>query len=164
LSGLSPQTPERPGKPPRSNPGYVYRVCCPDCAIKAEKVPQLPSKAPFGKRFEDAVGLACESAAARQVARQFGLPAGTVRAIDLRYAERWAAARKKPARAQMGVDEILLGKKRKFVTVVHAHQAIDEVRRAGFNRKGPRMRELVKGRRWLLPTRRVNLNASSGGN
>ena len=51
----------------------VYRVCCPDCGIKIEKVPQLPSKAPFSKRFEDAVGQACESAAARQVALRFGL-------------------------------------------------------------------------------------------
>jgi transposase len=68
--------------------------------------------------FEDAVGLACESAAARQVARQFRLPASTVRAIDLRYLERWSAARKMPAPAQMGVDEIYLGKKQKFITVV----------------------------------------------
>jgi len=30
---------------------------------------QLPSKAPFSKRFEEAVGLACESAAVRPVAR-----------------------------------------------------------------------------------------------
>ncbi len=59
----------------------VYRVCCPDCRIKIEKVPQLRSKAPFSRRFEDAVGEACESASARQVAR-FGLPASTVRAID----------------------------------------------------------------------------------
>src|SRR5664279_2445053 len=40
----------------------LYRVRCPDCGIKTEKVPQLPSKAPFSKRFEEAVGLACESA------------------------------------------------------------------------------------------------------
>jgi hypothetical protein len=33
-----------------------------------EKVPQLPSNAPFSKRFDDAVGQACESAAAGQVA------------------------------------------------------------------------------------------------
>jgi transposase len=205
----------------------VYRVCCPDCGIKVEKVPQLPGKARFSKRFEEAVGLACESAAARQVARQFGLPASTVRAIDLRYLERWAATRKKPPLAQMGVDEIFLGKKQKFVTVVsnldtvepvwfgrerkketldeffqthlsagqrmritaacvdmwepfrlsieqwapncrivydkfhvmqHANRAIDEVRRAEFFRKGSRMRELVKGKRWLLLTRWVNLN------
>ena len=96
----------------------VYRVCCPDCGIKIEKVPQLPSKAPFSKRFEEAVGQACESASARQVARRFDLPASTVRAIDLRYLERWAAARRKPALAQMGVDEIYLGKKQKFITVV----------------------------------------------
>ena len=36
----------------------LYRVRCPDCGVKTEKVPQLPSKAPFSKRFEEAVGLA----------------------------------------------------------------------------------------------------------
>jgi transposase len=205
----------------------VYRVCCPDCGIKMEKVPQLPSKAPFSKRFEDAVGQACESAAARQVALRFGLPASTVRAIDLRYLERWAAARRKPVLAQMGVDEIYLGKKQKFITVVsnlgsvepvwfgrerkketldeffqkelsasqrmritaacvdmwepfrlsieqwapncrivydkfhviqHANKAIDEVRRAEFFRKGKHLRELVKGKRWLLLSHWVNLS------
>ena len=36
----------------------LYRVRCPDCGVKTEKVPQLPSNAPFSKRFEEAVGLA----------------------------------------------------------------------------------------------------------
>jgi transposase len=208
----------------------IYRVCCPDCGIKIEKVPQLPSKAPFSKRFEDAVGQACESAAARQVALRFGLASSTVRAIDLRYLERWAAARRKPALVQMGVDEIHLGKKQKFITVVsnldagepvwfgrerkketldeffqkelsagqrrriaaacvdiwgpyrlsieqwapncrvvydkfhvmqHANKAIDEVRRAEFFRKGGRMRGLVKGKRWLLLSRWMNLSAGN---
>lgn len=207
----------------------VYRVCCPDCGIRVEKVPQLPTKAPFSKRFEDAVGQACESAAARQVALRFGLAASTVRAIDLRYLERWAASRRKPVLAQMGVDEIHLGKKQKFITVVsnldsaepvwfgrerkketldgffqgelnarqrmritaacvdmwepyrlsieqwapncrivydkfhvmqHANQAIDEVRRAEFFRKGGAMRGLVKGKRWLLLSRWMNLSSS----
>lgn len=96
----------------------LYRVRCPDCGIKTEKVPQLPSKAPFSKRFEEAVGLACESAAVRRVARQFGIAASTVRAMDLRYLKRWAASRRKPALRQMGIDEIYLGKKQKFLTVV----------------------------------------------
>jgi transposase len=78
----------------------------------------LPSKAPFSKRFEDAVDLACESAAVRRVGRAFGLAASTVRAIDLRYLKRWAAGRRKPALRQMGVDELYLGTKAKFVTVV----------------------------------------------
>lgn len=206
----------------------IYRVCCPDCGIKVERVPQLPSKAPFSKRFEDAVGLACESASARQVARRFGLPASTVRGIDLRYLERWAASRRKPALTQMGVDEIFLGKKQKFITVVsnletceplwfgrerkretldeffrtelsagqrkritaacvdmwqpwrlsieqwapncrivydrfhimqHANRAVDEVRRSEFFRKGGHRRELVKGKRWLLLTRWMNLSS-----
>ena len=43
----------------------LFRLRCPDCGVKAEKVPQLPGKAPFSNRFEEAVGLARESAAAR---------------------------------------------------------------------------------------------------
>ena len=82
----------------------TYRVKCPDCGIRAEKVAQLPSKAPFSKRFEEAVGQACESAAARQVARHMGLAASTVRAIDLRCLERWEAKRRQPPLRQMGVS------------------------------------------------------------
>jgi transposase len=197
--------------------------------VKREKILQLPSKAPYSKRFEDAVGLACESASARRVARQFGLAESTVRAVDLRYLERWAAARRKPALRQMGVDEIYLGKKQKFVTVVsnletsepvwfgrerkketldeffrsqlsarqrrrvaaacvdmwepfrlsieqwaptckiiydkfhvmqHANAAVDEVRRAEFFRKSQKLRGLIKGKRWLLLSRWVNLDTT----
>jgi transposase len=96
----------------------LYRVRCPTCGLKIEKVEQLPSKAPFSKRFEEAVGEACESASARRVAQQFGLAQSTVRAIDLRYLERWSRQRKQPALRHLGVDEIFLGKSTKFVTVV----------------------------------------------
>src|SRR6516162_6719594 len=48
----------------------------------------------------------CERAAARQVARRMGLAASTVRAMDLRYLERWDAKRRQPPLRQMGVDEI----------------------------------------------------------
>jgi transposase len=33
----------------------TYRVRCARCGIRAEKVAQLPSKAPYSKRFEEAV-------------------------------------------------------------------------------------------------------------
>jgi transposase len=96
----------------------LYRVRCPDCGPKIEKVAQLPSKAPYSKRFEDTVGQACESASARQVARRIGVAESTVRAMDLRYLERWEASRRKPPLRQMGVDELYRGKKDKFLTVV----------------------------------------------
>jgi transposase len=96
----------------------TYRVKCPRCGIRVERVAQLPSKAPYSKRFEEAVGEACESAAARQVARRMGLAASTVRAIDLRYLERWDGMRRQPPLRQMGVDEIYRGKQDKFLTVV----------------------------------------------
>lgn len=96
----------------------LYRVKCPECGPKIEKGEQVPGKAPFSKRFEEAVGRACENASARRVAREHGLAESTVRAIDLRYLERWTAARRKPALRQMGVDELFLGKSTKFITVV----------------------------------------------
>ena len=210
----------------------VYRVKCPDCGVKVERVPLLPSKAPYSKRFEDAVGQACESASARQVARRFGLAESTVRAIDLRYLERWAAQRREAPLRQMGVDEIYRGKNDKFLTVVsnletgeplwfggdrkketldeffttqlrsgqrkrieaccvdmwapfrlsieqwapecrivydkfhilqHANDAIEEVRRAEFFRKGRKMREVIKGKRWLLLSRWKNLEPKQRG-
>src|SRR5438270_436379 len=41
----------------------------------------------------------------------------------------------------------------------HANDAIDEVRRAEFFRKGGGIRGLVKGKRWLLLSRWINLTA-----
>jgi hypothetical protein len=35
----------------------LYRVRCPDCGVKAAKVPLLSSKAPFSERFEDVADI-----------------------------------------------------------------------------------------------------------
>jgi transposase len=210
----------------------VHRLRCPECGVLVEKIEQLPSKAPFSKRFEEIVGEACESAAASQVARRFQLAETTVRAIDLRYLERWEQRRRKPALKQMGVDEIYRGKNDKFLTVVsnletgeplwfgtdrkketldeyfktqlrsaqhkriqaacvdmwepfrlsieewapgcrivydkfhiiqHANDAVDEVRRAEFFRKGRKMRDVIKGKKWLLLSRWKNLAKNQRG-
>lgn len=151
-----------------------------------------------------------------------------MRAIDLRYLERWAAKRRKAPLKQVGVDEIYMGEKIQFITVVsnleigeplwfglerkretldeffrtqlrlsqrrkidaacvdmwqpftasitewapqckivydrfhimkHANEAVNEVRRAEFFRKGAGAREIVKGKSWLLLTRWVNLES-----
>ena len=92
----------------------LYRVRCPDCGVKSEKVPLLPSKAPFSKRFEEAVGMACESASVRRVARQFGVAASTVRAIDLRYLRRWAEGRRRPALGRWGSMRSIWERSRSF--------------------------------------------------
>jgi len=210
----------------------VHRLRCPECGVRVEKIEQLPSNAPFSKRFEEIVGEACESAAASQVARRFHLPETTVRAIDLRYLERWDQRRRMPVLKQMGVDEIYRGKNDKFLTVVsnletgeplwfgkerkketldeyfrtqlsrgqrqrivaacvdmwepfrlsieewapecrivydkfhiiqHANDAVDEVRRAEFFRKGRKMRDVIKGKKWLLLSRWKNLAKSQRG-
>jgi transposase len=47
----------------------------------------------------------------------------------------------------------------KFHIMQHANAAVDEVRRAEFFRKGGQMRGVVKGKRWLLLSRWVNLDS-----
>jgi len=34
----------------------LYRVDCPGCGVKVEKIEPRPDKAPYSQRFEDAVG------------------------------------------------------------------------------------------------------------
>ncbi len=151
----------------------TYRLKCRRCGFRAEKVAQLPSKAPFSKRFEEAVGQACESAAARQVARRMGLAESTVRAIDLRCLERWEAKRRRAPLRQMGVDELYRGKKGKFLTVVcnletgeplwfgntRKKETLDEE----CFRQGKKKRDLIKGKRWLLMSRWKNLTLPQRG-
>ena len=80
----------------------LYRLRCPRSGVKAEMVPQLLGKAPFSKRFEEALREACESASARRMARGVGFSTSTVVAIYLRYLERWPQSSKKPALRNMG--------------------------------------------------------------
>jgi transposase len=45
----------------------------------------------------------------------------------------------------------------KFHIIQHANDAVDEVRKAEFFRKGREMRDLIKGKKWLLLSRWKNL-------
>jgi hypothetical protein len=73
----------------------VYRCAVQIAASRWIECHSCRAKRHFSKRFEDAVGQACESAAARQVALRFGLASS--RCKDLRYlllkAQRMAATR-----------------------------------------------------------------------
>jgi len=51
----------------------------------------------------------------------------------------------------------------KFHILQHANEAVDEVRRAEFFRKGPKMRDLITGKKWLLLSRWKNLEAKQRG-
>jgi transposase len=51
----------------------------------------------------------------------------------------------------------------KFHIIQHANDAVEEVRRAEFFRKGRKMREVIKGKRWLLLSRWKNLEPQQRG-
>src|SRR5260370_4756979 len=44
----------------------LYRVRCPECRVRIEKVPQLLGKSPLRKEFENETGMPCESACVRR--------------------------------------------------------------------------------------------------
>src|SRR5580698_5947691 len=51
----------------------------------------------------------------------------------------------------------------KFHIIQHANDAVDEVRRAEFFRKGRKMRDVIKGKKWLLLSRWKNLAKNQRG-
>ena len=96
----------------------VHRVRCPRCGVRTERLPFLTGKAPYTTRLEEAIGRECEAAPVSRVAAKWGMPAETVRRLDKRVLRRWAAARPRQRLGYLGVDEIYLGQRDKFLTVV----------------------------------------------
>jgi len=96
----------------------VHRVQCRRCGVRTERLPFVTGKAHYTTRLEAAVARDCEAAAVSRVALAWHVPPETVRRMDKRVLRRWAAARpRKPLRC-LGVDEIYLGRRDKFLTIV----------------------------------------------
>lgn len=96
----------------------VHRLRCRRCGVRTERLPFVEGKVHYTARLEAAVAQDCEAAPVHRVAARRGLPPETVRRMDKRVLQRWAAARPRPPLHYLGVDEIFLGKTIKFLTVV----------------------------------------------
>jgi transposase len=96
----------------------VHRVRCRRCGVRTERLPFVTGKAHVTTRLEAAVARDCEAAPVSRVALTRCLPRETVRRMDKRVLRRWAAARPRRPLRYLGVDEIYLGKRDKFLTVV----------------------------------------------
>lgn len=96
----------------------VHRVRCPRCGVRTERLPFVTGKAPYTTRLETAIAHDCEAAPVSRVARTWHLPPETVRRLDQRVLKRWAAARPRTPLRFLGVDEIYLGRRDKFLTIV----------------------------------------------
>lgn len=81
----------------------LYRLRCPDCGIKAEKVEQIVEQGVVQQaaRRGCGPGLRGRGGTASGAAIRAG---GEHGAIDLRYLERWAAARRRPIRKPLLVN------------------------------------------------------------
>jgi transposase len=96
----------------------VHRVRCRRCGVRTERLPFVTGKAHATTRLEAAVARDCEAAPVSRVALAWGVPPETVRRMDKRVLRRWATARPRTPLRALGVDEIYLGKRDKFLTVV----------------------------------------------
>jgi transposase len=96
----------------------VHTVVCRRCGRRRERLPFVTGTGHQTRRFAAAVARDCADAPVRRVAARWGLAAETVRQLDKRALQHWAASRPQPALRYLGVDEIFLGKAAKFLTVV----------------------------------------------
>jgi transposase len=96
----------------------VHRVRCRRCGVRTERLPFVSGKVHSTTRLEAAVARDCEAALVSRVALAWRLPPETVRRMDKRVLRRWAAARPRQPLRYLGVDEIHLGRRDKFLTVV----------------------------------------------
>ncbi len=96
----------------------VHRVRCPRCGVRTERLPFARGKAQCTTRLEEAVARDCEAAPVTRVAPRWQLAPATVHRMDRRVLARWAAGRPRRPLRYLGVDEIYLGKRDKFLTVV----------------------------------------------
>jgi transposase len=86
--------------------------------VRTERLPFVTGKAHYTTRLEAAVARDCEAAPVSRVALAWRLPPETVRRMDKRVLRRWAAERPRKPLRYLGVDELYLGKRDKFLTVV----------------------------------------------
>jgi len=96
----------------------VHRVRCRRCGVRTERLPFVEGKVHYTARLEAVVAQDCEAAPVSRVAGRRGLPSETVRRMDKRALRRWAVDRPRPPVHYLGVDEIFLGQRDKFLTVV----------------------------------------------
>src|SRR5712691_8128702 len=96
----------------------VHRVRCRRCGVRTERLPFVAGKVHYTTRLEAAVARDCEAAPVNRVARTWHVPPETARRMDKRVLRRWAAARPRTPLRYLGVDEIYLGQRDKFLTVV----------------------------------------------
>ena len=96
----------------------IQTVACRRCGRHRERIPFLAGKAHGTERLDAAVARECRDAPVRRGAAHWGLAAETVRRMDTRTLQHWAAGRPRVPLRHLGVDEIFLGKTTKFLTVV----------------------------------------------
>lgn len=96
----------------------VHRVRCRRCGVRTERLPFVTGKAHSTTRLAAAVARDCEAAPVSRVARRWHVPPETARRMDKRVLRRWATERPRKPLRYLGVDEIYLGKRDKFLTIV----------------------------------------------
>jgi len=96
----------------------VHRVRCRRCGVRTERLPFVTGKAHATTRLEAVIARECEAAPVSRVAQVWQMPPATVRRLDKRVLRRWAAGRPRTPIRYLGVDEIYLGRRDKFLTIV----------------------------------------------
>jgi transposase len=96
------------------------KLICSHCwkHMAASTIHAVAQQGSLQQAFQRGGGTGWRECSGAPSGARMGLAESTVRAIDMRYLERWEASRRRPPLRQIGVDEIYRGKQGKFLTVV----------------------------------------------
>ena len=95
-----------------------YRVKCPRCGVKVEKIDFLGFNPHYTKRFEEMVAQMCKIASVKEVAQLLDLDWKTVKEIDKRYLEKQFSIPNYEGLRFIAIDEVASRKGHNYFTVV----------------------------------------------
>ena len=125
-----------------------YRVQCPTCGLKAERLPWAAPYARVTTRLATLVGELCKVLTNRAVAVLLWLHPGTVKTLDKRAIQAAQAARALDGITTLGLDELAVGRGQ---TYWHLEHALDGPRgpECLFVGEGRKEKHLRKFWRWF---------------
>jgi transposase len=97
---------------------WQRRVRCRHCGIRTERIEFADPKARVTRRFQQLIGLDCQSMPTSHAAVRHGVSWGAARRAEFAFLRRWDDERPKRRPRHIGLDEIQRGKGHQFWTVL----------------------------------------------
>lgn len=96
----------------------VWRLRCPRCGIRNERVPFAEPRARVTRRLQTRIGLDCQSMPTSHAAVRYGVSWGKARRAEKAFLQHWDRSRPRRRPRHLGADEIQRGRGHRYFTVL----------------------------------------------